>query len=242
MGAIINSFSGSVLEVRAVRELAAGGEVTNCYGPHYRRHDHNRRQEMLAGQYRFRCSCQACLDPKERIFFEQFTATKCSECSGPVLENECFTCNHHGDQGFTSVWQDLYKSALRQTENVSVLRKAEEEMSKVLFCHHENLARVRDMLARVLATIGDYNGAAQYLRMSLETIKVRYGESSIELANELLKLTDVLVARANCVGEQLPKEIVECLTVAGNIFNLQYGKKCSQYLEVEEKLCYFGGE
>ena len=56
--------------------LSPGAEVTNCYGPHYRRHAWAERQEMLSSQYSFRCSCTACRDTKERGFFKQFTASK----------------------------------------------------------------------------------------------------------------------------------------------------------------------
>ena len=51
---IVNNFSGSVLTVRACRSIKAGEEVTNCYGPHYRRHQYSDRQRMLREQYYFR--------------------------------------------------------------------------------------------------------------------------------------------------------------------------------------------
>ena len=51
---IVNNFQGSVLTVRACRSVKAGEEVTNCYGPHYRRHEYSERQRMLREQYYFR--------------------------------------------------------------------------------------------------------------------------------------------------------------------------------------------
>ena len=52
--------------------VAAGQELTNCYGPHYRRHAQADRQTMLREQYGFRCSCPACTDTSDRHFFSRW--------------------------------------------------------------------------------------------------------------------------------------------------------------------------
>ena len=52
--------------------VAAGQELTNCYGPHYRRHAQADRQTMLREQYGFRCSCSACTDTSDRHFFSRW--------------------------------------------------------------------------------------------------------------------------------------------------------------------------
>eukprot|EP00088_Acartia_fossae_P017124 TRINITY_DN19695_c0_g1_i4.p1 TRINITY_DN19695_c0_g1~~TRINITY_DN19695_c0_g1_i4.p1 ORF type:complete len:754 (+),score=176.17 TRINITY_DN19695_c0_g1_i4:39-2300(+) len=90
---IINQFAGNRLLVRATRTIKAGQEVFNCYGPHYRRHTYAERQEMLLLQYKFRCQCVACSDPKERNFLKQFEARLCDVCNGPVIENQCQDCD-----------------------------------------------------------------------------------------------------------------------------------------------------
>ena len=51
---IVNTFRGSELTVRATRAVQGGEEVTNCYGPHHRRHQYSDRQTMLRDQYYFR--------------------------------------------------------------------------------------------------------------------------------------------------------------------------------------------
>ena len=79
------------MEIRAVRAVSGGEEVTNCYGPHYRRHGHQERQHLLQEQYGFRCHCPACASQEERTFFSQFQANLCSKningCDGPVEVN-----------------------------------------------------------------------------------------------------------------------------------------------------------
>ena len=69
---IVNSFRGKQLTVRALAAVAAGQELTNCYGPHYRRHAQADRQTMLREQYGFRSSCPACTDTSDRHFFSRW--------------------------------------------------------------------------------------------------------------------------------------------------------------------------
>jgi len=238
--AIINSFQGIRLVVRAVAPLSAGAEVTNCYGPHYRRHEWAERQEMLSSQYSFRCSCTACRDTKERGFFKQFTASKCQQCEGPVIEKVCTSCEKSDTHEKSCNLANLVNSALSNPENVFSLRMYEKGLSKVLYKHNDNLARIRDMLARAEALKGNFEEAEKFLRLSIATVKVRYGEKSIEYANELLKLSDIFMGNISSNSrDDLMKEVIKTLKSAGYLFGLLYGKDCPQYLEVEEKLKSF---
>jgi len=240
--AIINSFNGSKLVVRAVTKISAGLEVTNCYGPHYRRHDYVERQEMLSSQYMFRCICKACIDTKERTHLERFRAYQCKKCKGPVIKSNCVECGEVLENINDQAYDSLY--ALIDSEDdtdIETLKEAESKLSTVLYCHNHILARVRDKLAREEASRGEYGSAAKYLKQTLETTAARYGSDSIEFGHELLKLTDVLAA-IQSAGEAAVKTVnlVDGLKMAANIFGLQYGPNCRQFKEIEEKLCYFG--
>ena len=150
--AITNRFCGSVLEIRTVRSLEAGGEVTNCYGPHHRRHPHQERQEMLQTQYGFRCACQACTSPDERQFFVQFSAPLCraniNGCKGPVevkfqgpnsKGGVCLKCGLAQDTD--SSWEALAGEALR-APSVKMLRHAEKLMASKVHNNHQMLQQV----------------------------------------------------------------------------------------------------
>lgn len=50
------------------RETGAGGEVSNCYGPHRSREPAARRRAALRAQYMFACTCSACADADRRDF------------------------------------------------------------------------------------------------------------------------------------------------------------------------------
>ena len=154
--AITNRFCGSVLEIRTVRSLEAGGELTNCYGPHHRRHTHQERQEMLQTQYGFRCSCQACTSPDERQFFVQFSAPLCranvNGCKGPVevkfsgpntRGGVCLLCGLAQDSD--SSWEGLVGEALK-VPTVNALRQAEKLMASKVHNNHQKLQQVASCL------------------------------------------------------------------------------------------------
>ena len=52
--------NGRTLIVRLTKDLRKGAEVFNCYGPHVRRMNRERRHEILRDQYFFTCDCTAC--------------------------------------------------------------------------------------------------------------------------------------------------------------------------------------
>jgi len=60
---IFFSFSGNVLVVRAVRNMAIGDEVFNCYGAHHIRMTKSMRKTILTEQYNFDCTCIPCTLP-----------------------------------------------------------------------------------------------------------------------------------------------------------------------------------
>ena len=81
---VINSFYGRRLIVKAIKKIVAGEEVFNCYGPHFRRHTVQERQDMLQSQYHFTCKCLPCKKKELSEFQERFSALKCNSCGGPI--------------------------------------------------------------------------------------------------------------------------------------------------------------
>jgi len=230
---IINQFQGSRLIVRATRALQPGNEVTNCYGPHYRRHAYAQRQEMLLNQYKFRCSCSACSDPKERNFLQQFDARACSSCGGAVIEDVCNLCDKADpaapdyDQEIESVVDRILSLGhVEDAGRMAALEVCEMRLASRLFKHNTYLAKVRDMLARGYSDIGDFNKSVKYSRLSLETTIERYGTKSIEVGHELLKYTDLVLAQLNS-GEAVDYErLLESLVKAEEVFSFNFGPQC----------------
>ena len=57
---VINSFYKNRIVVKAIKHMAEGEEIFNCYGPDFRRMNKEDRQASLKFQYRFSCSCVKC--------------------------------------------------------------------------------------------------------------------------------------------------------------------------------------
>ena len=76
-------------------------------------------------------------------------------------------------------------------------------------------------------------------RSTLATTCLRYGDTSVEYGNELLKFTDVLEAKLNSDLKVDTIELVKLLVRARNIFRVQYGNNFSQVQEIQGKLDFF---
>ncbi|XP_069701173.1 SET and MYND domain-containing protein 4-like isoform X2 [Periplaneta americana] len=194
---IINSFYNQFLIVRACKDIPKGGEVFNCYGPHFRHMGLQDRQEILKSQYFFTCSCGPCSLQRQHDFQERFSALQCSECRGPLLRMEesdhkmmCADCGHC--QGFTRFVGAVFR-------------------------------------ADALFNEGNYGKSVDCLLECLPAVEEQFGAHSIELANELQKLTDVMISElqeltlASADYSEKLKKATECVQRAKLILELHYG-------------------
>ncbi|XP_033229555.1 SET and MYND domain-containing protein 4-like [Belonocnema kinseyi] len=260
---IINSFWDQHLIVKATKDIAAGEEVLNCYGPHFRRMSKDDRQETLKNQYCFICKCEACTSPELRYFLERFSALKCPECTGAfvALHNLHSYSLHCLDCGATPLVtygpdlkeaQDLFDAAQGCIDH----EKVEEALDKlkqclcirrnVLYKHHEDIAVTLDLIGKVYAIMGRWLESISYLEHSIAAVEERFGPDSIELANELNKITDICIQylreETNTSTKQYKntlKKTRRFLDRAEQIMNLNYGPwndSCREIMEKKEKL------
>ncbi|WAR02079.1 SMYD4-like protein [Mya arenaria] len=71
--------------------------------------------------------------------------------------------------------------------------KTEEVLETILHAHNRQLSETQDCLARCYATLGDFKMAADHLEASIKSVEAVYGSDSIELGNELQKLSEILI-------------------------------------------------
>jgi len=252
---IINQFDGSRLIVRATKSIKQGDEVFNCYGPHYRRHSYAERQDMLLNQYKFRCKCTACTDPKEKNFFKLFEAQRCDICNGPVIDTQCQDCdkvlkNQNYEDEIDMVVGKMLQLDLNKLNNsnitasntlqikmeVDMLQSCEKKLSNLLYKHNHHLAKVRDMLAKSYTSLGQFEKAAFYVRKSVESTVARYGDDSIETAHELLKYSDLLLVQKESNISVDLNNLLQILKQAKSIFLLNYGEASKYCAELENKI------
>ncbi|KAL3841918.1 hypothetical protein ACJMK2_020007 [Sinanodonta woodiana] len=235
---IISSFCKDVLVVRAVKDIPKGGEIFNCYGPHYRRMDWSQRQQSLKEQYFFTCRCQHCLtDLKQQSIF---TAYRCSKCEDAVLETDnswvCQGCGLVADKQLLMKTylegERLFLIGLDKLKQQNITGAIEEMLSchklwkHILYKYHQDLSKVLDCLSRCYAMQGHFKRSSEYLGESIKIVNKMYGESSIEVANELQKFSEVLISARNWT---------EALSVAERaiqLFSLHYGESHSTVQEL----------
>ncbi|XP_077494043.1 protein-lysine N-methyltransferase SMYD4-like [Amblyomma americanum] len=246
---IISNFPcGSTLVVRAVRKIAAGEEVLNCYGPHYQRMSFAERRQTLQEQYFFTCGCTACNageDAEQRL-----QALKCEYCDGPLNTPDdggkaaCLDCGTTQEclarEQKAFRMHDLYVQGVQLAEKgnhleaLQRLNKCLKAREKLMYKHNLKLLEAKDMVAKCFCAIGDFRSACDVLRPAVDAIREIYGENSIELANELQKLSDVLVnavpqaIRQEASAEEIDHLIRDADAVideAMTIYILHYGRR-----------------
>ncbi|XP_012254183.2 SET and MYND domain-containing protein 4-like [Athalia rosae] len=201
---IINSFDDQYLIVKATKDIPAGDEVLNCYGPHYRRMSRDERQELLRVQYCFTCTCEPCTSPELQYFLERFSALKCPECNGAVFKVysslNCLDCgispaiNYAAELREAQSLFDAAQVCIELEQDAEALNKLKQCLNirrSVLYKHHEYITNTLDLIGKVYAISGKWLDSISYLEHIIAGIEERFGSDSIELANELNKITDI---------------------------------------------------
>uniref|UniRef100_A0A0C9PWD0 SMYD4_3 protein n=1 Tax=Fopius arisanus TaxID=64838 RepID=A0A0C9PWD0_9HYME len=227
-------------------------------GPHFRRMSVEERQKALKSQYCFECKCLSCTDIDLRCFLDRFTALKCPSCSGPlILVNKAFSCLEcHNSTKIDMVArakdlkraQDLFVTS----QNLLDVGKFEDSKQKLLEClnirknllfkDHEDVSIVLDSLGKISVIMGQWLEAISYLEESIVTIEEKFGKDSIEVANELNKITDVCLQylqkemnRRSQIYKDTLRKTQRFLDRAEEITNLISGPWDSVCRELQEK-------
>ena len=215
--AITNKFSGPVLEIRTVRSIESGKEVTNCYGPHHRRHPHQERQEMLQTQYGFRCTCQACTSPDEKQFFVQFSAPLCranvNGCSGAVevkfkgpnaKGGVCLKCGLAQDTD--SSWESLAREAL-EASTEKILSQAERAMASKVHKNHQILQQVTINFPQFTIELNIHSSLVLQVRDQLARCLVEKGDyngaEKILRHQQIIKIQKLRISNNDLTGPRL---------------------------------------
>ena len=166
----------------------------------------------------------------------RFRARRCGGCDGAVVEGECLDC----DKAVLLEAPDT-RHVAASSEELDTLKGWERSQARALYRHHEALAELRDKIAMLSVDRGDFSEAVPRLQLGVEYARARYGEDSIELGHELLKLSDVLVAslQAGQANRADQGTLLGVLRQANNIFSTQHGQNSRNCREIKQKLSFF---
>ncbi|KAL4717853.1 hypothetical protein ACJJTC_001002 [Scirpophaga incertulas] len=206
---IINTFYKGRLVVVCGREIGAGGEVLNCYGPHRSREPASHRRTALRAQYMFTCTCSVCVDADRRDFVYLFSAYACQTCKGPVICNPDINGTTHCIQcGSDFKIERAMETLERAKELLSDSRQAGTSAERcekahsalklqqlVWHRHHTSLRESADKVARLYADFGDFSRSVELIKQNIQSLEYQYGSFSAEVAHELRKLSNVMLER-----------------------------------------------
>ena len=167
----------------------------------------------------------------------RFRARRCGDCDGAVVDGECLDC----DNAVVVAGEDPQHDDASTSDELDKLKKWEGLQARTLYRHHEGLAEVRDKIAMLSVDRGDYSEALPRLRLGVEYASARFGEDSIELGHELLKLSDVLLAGLQAgQGTRVDQgTLLAALRQANNIFSTQHGHNSRNCREIQQKISFF---
>ncbi|CAL8095743.1 unnamed protein product [Orchesella dallaii] len=200
---------GKTLIVKASKPIKKNEIVYNCYGPHFRRMPRAERQEILQQQYFFDCSCDACNHELQTkcSFADQFEAFSCEKCESPIspANNPIVHCSSCGQTQSMKAKFDTMNAVgdlmnkgqyFLDTDSLKAATEAFEACYslavRALYRHNSTYGQICDSLARCYVMAGKPNEAQKFLKSSLEYVKVRFGEDSVEYTRELSKYESIL--------------------------------------------------
>ena len=255
---IVSSFVKNTLIVRVVRPVKAGEEIFSCYGPHYKRMPWLERQNILKQQYFFHCKCRPCQEGAELEGI--FSALKCQSCSGPVLPVVPYVCRSckklHDHEQLQEIKENADEIFQKGSEFLSIneldfalsqLSHSLEIKEAILYKDHKEIAVTHDAIARCSVAKKNYQLAVNHLQKSVSAVENQFGQDSIELANELLKYSDVLILhiqaksrenKSSKASQNLKKLIAQTVDVihhASQTFVIHYGQNYKELDDLREK-------
>ena len=239
---IVNTFQKDHLVVKLADDVKKGNEIFNCYGPHHRRMDFEDRQRVLKQQYFFDCKCSYCV--KGAVSLNQYNCFSCSQCKGNLdIEGRCLKCNLNTRkrivycQKIQQECLEMFQKALSLISyfelavnsngadnevkdsleaGLHLLNRCLESRASILYRHHKDIGETHDAIGKCYALLHDYEASVLHVTQSITIVELHFGEDSLEVTHELLKLSDVYMAWIqHLIDEKNKEKIRETLEPVG---------------------------
>ncbi len=260
---VIAIYDKDLLIIRANRNIANGEEVMNCYGPHCKRMSKSERQTALLEQYFFKCECKSCSNETKDLS----RALLCHDCRNAIFFDEqmedngfCLGCQRN-DFNIKSILNEVYKGMNVLSDGSKMIDEnklldGEQELLKshlilqsVLYPKNRNFGKIKDELSRCYARMNDWTNAVKYCRESVDIVREVFGESSIEMSNELIKLSDLEFELLDSTERSADVEVMaqKCLITTSRAiklltnYTIPTDESCEQMNEIkrlEERLVF----
>ncbi|GAN11184.1 histone-lysine N-methyltransferase SMYD3-like [Mucor ambiguus] len=193
------------LKIQCVKgPIEKGNEITISYGPLASVHSKEDRLKKLKEGYQFECKCSACKDTSNKKSPESIY--KCQICKKGRLYRQQSKC---GECGQEPHWPYFIK-----TESEVEVLKRKQDFIKVFKLqsdiYHDDtlvLGQTADRVAMYACNSGQWEVASNYAIMSLTVARKVYGKLSVEAAEEMMKLSTILLNLCLTTGKRKKEAI-----------------------------------
>ncbi|XP_065085635.1 SET and MYND domain-containing protein 4 [Ochlerotatus camptorhynchus] len=215
---IRNCFSKNSLSVYATRDVEAGGEIFNCYGPNFKLLCKEDRNSALKQQYCFECRCSRCVSGNDEAY-ELYERYKCpfSKCSKKfiVAQNvdpfekdiKCPKCKRIIDCScFQIIAGGMSSETEASYEDFEDAMNAYNKCKLILSQYHETKITLAHMIfVQYLPFSGlDERCLNALKKLAYEFVEIRehrFGTLSPEYVVACFYVVDLLVIESKCEGE-----------------------------------------
>ncbi|KAL7310672.1 hypothetical protein PS15m_010143 [Mucor circinelloides] len=193
------------LKIQCVKgPIEKGSEVTISYGPLASVHSKEDRLKKLKEGYQFECKCSACKDTSNKKSHESIY--KCQICKKGRLYRQQSKC---GECGQEPNWPYFIKTesqveALKQRQDFVKVFKLQSDI------YHDDtlvIGQTADRVAMYACNSGQWEIASNYAIMSLTVAQKVYGKLSVEAAEEMMKLSTILLNLCLTTGKRKKEAI-----------------------------------
>ena len=226
----IQTFHGSTLVIKAMKEIIAGQELTISYGPRFSKLKWEERQQILKDQYFFACYCERCKNgPGDELYICAF---KCQHCEGPIPDLNggfCSSCKkpfdgkwyHQEHLKLSFPGQKFLPPLKNGIKEIEELEKTLKMGERIYYKYSKFLSNKHNTVASMYAQLEKYPMAKYHFGKALEIEMFIHGEESIEVGHSLgtysgLLMTCLQMKMAKCNRMGVPpdfSEVRECMSV-----------------------------
>ncbi|KAL9539869.1 hypothetical protein MBANPS3_010020 [Mucor bainieri] len=193
------------LKIQCVKgPIEKGNEITISYGPLASVHSKEDRLKKLKEGYQFDCKCGACKDASNKKSPESIY--KCQICKKGRLYRQQSKCGECGEEPH---WPYFIK-----TESEVEVLKRKQDFVKVYKLqsdiYHDDalvLGQTADRIAMYACNSGQWEIASNYAIKSLTVARQVYGKLSVEAAEEMMKLSTILLNLCLTTGKRKKEAI-----------------------------------
>ncbi|KAI9480800.1 MAG: hypothetical protein EXX96DRAFT_522155 [Benjaminiella poitrasii] len=183
------------LKVQCVQSIKEGQEITISYGPLATKHDTKERLKTLKDNYMFDCQCSSCCKKESENSIDMPSPEKiykCQICKNGRLHRQQLKCAICGQPSY---WTYFLKTEA-EVEEYQKMGDYHKILQLQETIYHQDtipIGLTSDKLAQIYCMEGQWKKAAQYSKRSLEVTTKVYGKVSVEVAEEMMKLSTILL-------------------------------------------------